>query len=668
MGPTILAIGDDPDELNALKSLARGALPGCTVLTALNGSDGIEVARSRDPDAILLESDGQGTDAFEVCRALKADERQRDIPVIFVTSRDADRESRIKAWDSGAEALLSKPLTAEELAAQVRVMVRLKAASRAQRAEEALRDSEEQFRAMFQTAAVGIAQAEAGTGQWVRVNDRMCEITGYSAEELLSMRVSDITHPDDRLRDWDAFQRVVRGDAPEFRMEKRYLRKNGTIVWVNVNMTVIRGAEGRPLRTVATIEDISDRKWAEAQAATLLAEVDASRKVLLSVVEDEKRSQRALRRSERSYRLLFEANPHPMWIYDLETLRFLAVNDLAVRHYGYTRDEFLAMTLRDIRPADDLPRFLDNVAHASALVQESGPWRHRKKDGEIIIVEVSFHGLEWMGRSARVVLAVDITSREHARLQLEASENALGRLNLELEQRVLDRTADLSAANEELESFAYAVSHDLRAPLRAMTGFSLAILQDHPDSLTDEARHHLEQIQKASDNMRHLIDGLLLLSRSTRGELRHDRVDLSDMAGRLCEELARAEPARGVAWHVEGGLTAWGDARMLEAVMRNLLNNAWKFTAGSDAPAVRVFAEHDGERLWYCVADSGAGFDPRHADRLFKPFQRLHRQDEFPGLGIGLATVRRVVHRHGGTLSATGAVGQGATFRFQLPS
>ncbi len=248
------------------------------------------------------------------------------------------------------------------------------------------------------------------------------------------------------------------------------------------------------------------------------------------------------------------------------------------------------------------------------------------------------------------------------------ARSALSQLNAELERRVLERTAELSAANQELDSFAYAVSHDLRAPLRAMSGFSLAIIEDYGQSLPDEALDQLAHVRKASLNMGQLIDGLLALSRSSRGELQRDQVDLSAMANRLCEELARTEPSRGMAWHVEAGLTAWGDTRMLEAVMSNLLGNAWKYTAGCAAPSVRVYAELDGGRRCYCVADNGVGFDMRHADRLFRPFQRLHRQEEFPGMGIGLATVQRVVHRHGGVVFATAAVGQGATFRFHLPS
>jgi len=558
----ILAIDDNRDNLATLKAVAQDVLPGCALLTALNGPDGIELARTEDPDVILLDIVMPGMDGFEVCRRLKADEGLRDIPVVFLTALKTDRESRIKALDAGAEAFLSKPLDEQELVAQVRAMARLKAASREKRltnehlaelvaertwqlelelaerkrAEAALRESEEQFRAMFQVASIGMAQADVRTGHWLRVNDRMCQITGYSAEELLTLHVPEVTHPEDRARDWEAFQRVVRGEAPEYRLEKRYVRKDGTVVWVNVNMTVIRDAEGRPVRTIATIEDVAERKRVETQTRELLAEVDASRRVLLSVVEDEKRA-----------------------------------------------------------------------------------------------------------------------------------ETALSQLNAELEQRVLDRTAELSAANQELDSFAYAVSHDLRAPLRAMSGFSVAMLEDFGASLPDKARGYLDQIRKASQNMGQLIDGLLALSRSTRGELQRDRIDLSAMAERLCQELARTEPTRTVDWRVEPRLTAWGDARMIEVVMMNLLSNAWKYTAGCAAPSVRVHAERQGGRLMYCVTDNGAGFDMRHADRLFKPFQRLHRQDEFPGIGIGLATVQRVVHRHGGTLSATAAVGQGATFRFHLP-
>jgi len=241
------------------------------------------------------------------------------------------------------------------------------------------------------------------------------------------------------------------------------------------------------------------------------------------------------------------------------------------------------------------------------------------------------------------------------------------RLNADLERRVEARTIELTAANKELESFAYAVSHDLRAPLRAMTGFSQALLEDHGGRLDGEAKVFLEQITIAVHKMGELIDGLLVLSRCTRGGLRHDRLDLSALAAAILDELARSEPGRTVTRQIEPRLAAWGDERMIGVVLRNLLGNAWKYTAKTAEPLIRIFTQQQEGERFFCVADNGAGFDMGHADKLFQPFQRLHRQDEFPGLGIGLATAQRIIHRHGGELRAVAEPGRGAIFSFSLP-
>jgi PAS domain S-box-containing protein len=249
---------------------------------------------------------------------------------------------------------------------------------------------------------------------------------------------------------------------------------------------------------------------------------------------------------------------------------------------------------------------------------------------------------------------------------LKAAEAALRDLNVSLEARVAQRTVELTAANQELESFAYAISHDLRAPLRAMSGFSVALQEDYGDTLTGDAKRYLDQIDLASRKMSDLVDGLLTLSRSTRGELRHDPVDLSVLARRRLDRLAHGEPLRHVTIEVETDLHALGDVRMLEVVIDNLVDNAWKYTGRTAAPCIRVHAGTVNGLRGFCVSDNGAGFDMAHAARLFQPFQRLHRQEEFPGTGIGLATVQRIVHRHGGEIVAQGKPDEGACFCFTL--
>jgi light-regulated signal transduction histidine kinase (bacteriophytochrome) len=246
------------------------------------------------------------------------------------------------------------------------------------------------------------------------------------------------------------------------------------------------------------------------------------------------------------------------------------------------------------------------------------------------------------------------------------AERRLEALNRSLERRVRERTDALEGANAELEAFSYSVSHDLRAPLRALDGFSLALLEDYGDRLDADAADYLERIRGASQRMARLIDDLLMLSRVTRRDMTLGEVDLTALARTIGAELAADEPGRKVALTVAENMWVSGDAQLLDVAVRNLLGNAWKFTSRAQNAQVTVGVEdREGERVYY-VRDNGAGFDAAYADKLFAPFQRLHGEDEFPGTGIGLATVQRIVRRHGGRVWAEGATGRGATVWFTL--
>jgi PAS domain S-box-containing protein len=369
----------------------------------------------------------------------------------------------------------------------------------------------------------------------------------------------------------------------------------------------------------------------------------------------------ALEDSERRYRAQFESAPQPMWVYDAESLAFLVVNEAAITHYGYSRDEFMRMTLRDIRPPEDVPQLIQVIGETRERTQSEARARHKRRDGEIIHVELALHAIEWEGRSAGTVIAYDVTSCVKA-------EQAWAQINRTLEAQVRRRTEELQLANSELEAFSYSVSHDLRGPVAAIQAFCGVLAKRHGASLPPEAAHYVQRISAGASQMNELIVDLLSLSRVAREPIQTERVDLAAVAGTVVAGLRERFPQREVEVSIENALYAMCDRRLITVVFENLIGNAWKFTSQVPHAQIRI-ARHAPAGQWttIVVADNGAGFDSAYSEKLFKPFQRLHSASEFEGTGIGLAIVQRVVVRLGGKVWAESTAGQGARFYVSLP-
>jgi signal transduction histidine kinase len=250
--------------------------------------------------------------------------------------------------------------------------------------------------------------------------------------------------------------------------------------------------------------------------------------------------------------------------------------------------------------------------------------------------------------------------------QIQRRDDELQGARFGLEKRVEERTRQLVAANRELEAFSYSVSHDLRNPLETISGYSYILLQEYGNKLDSEGKNHLEEVNAATKRMAQLIDDLLALAHATTTAMHRERVNLSEMANAISNDLKRKDPQRNVEFKIANDMMADADASLLRVAMENLLSNAWKYTSTREDARIEVGCKFDAGCNVFYVRDNGAGFDPKQIDRLFKPFQRLHSKSEFPGTGVGLATVQRIIHRHGGQIWAEASPGQGATFYFML--
>jgi PAS domain S-box-containing protein len=367
-----------------------------------------------------------------------------------------------------------------------------------------------------------------------------------------------------------------------------------------------------------------------------------------------------LSESRAQYRRLLETAQEGIWVTDTDN-KITFVNARMAEMLGYTTDELLAASASNFMDEEGREIARKNQERRRQGLKENFEFKFQRKDGSDLMALVAATPLsntsgEYSGALAMVA---DITARKRAEAEIQ-------KLNAELEQRVNERTAQLSVVNKELEAFSYSVSHDLRAPLRTLDGFSRMLLSDYQHCLDEQGQHFLNRIRLGSENMGQLIDALLHLSRVSRTELQFEQVNLSDLVRMIQDDLQEQNPGRQVEFICADELISRGDRGLLRIVFTNLLNNAWKFTR-KQAQARIEFGSltHDGQQVYF-IRDNGVGFDMTYANKLFGAFQRLHHVNEFEGTGIGLATVERIIHRHGGKIWAEAALNEGAAFYFTL--
>jgi PAS domain S-box-containing protein len=502
------------------------------------------------------------------------------------------------------------------------------------KAEESVKELKDVKFALNQSTIVAITNKQ---GIITYVNEAFCKISKYSEQELLGQnhRIINSGHHSHQFF-IDMWKTIASGSVWKNEIKNR--AKDGTYYWVDTTIVPFLDAHGKSYQYIAIRHDITERKRVEEELRNSLKDVTDIKFALDQST------------------IVAITNKQGIITY---------VNEAFCKISKYSEQELLGQNHRIINSGHHPHQFFidmwKTIASGSVWKNEI---KNRAKDGTYYWVDTTIVPfLDANGKSYQyIAIRHDITERKRIE-----EENL--KLTNELEKRVIERTtqlAQLEAMNKELESFSYSVSHDLRAPLRSIDGFSNLLLRGYSDALDKKGQEYLQFIRSDSQRMAQLIDELLNLSRLTRGDLNRQAVNLTDQAKNIVQTLQKQEPNRSIEFVTVEELEANGDEHLLRAVLENLLGNAWKFTSKINNPRIEFGITTIANKPTYFVRDNGAGFEMDYADKMFGAFQRLHKMEEFPGTGIGLATVQRIIHRHGGEVWAEGKINQGATFYFTL--
>ncbi len=497
---------------------------------------------------------------------------------------------------------------------------------------EALLKSEERFRATFEQAAVGIAHVGL-KGEWINVNSKLCEIVGYSREELSLMTFQDITHPADLNTDLSYLAQSLAGSIETYAMEKRYFRKDRSIVWINLTVSMTRDVDGNPDYFIAVVEDISVR-------------IEA-----LKAIKDR----------EASYHFLADSMPQIVWT---------SAPDGKLDYYNQRWFDYTGMTMEETQGWGWQP-----VLHPDDLQNCVEHWTHAFTTGEPYEVDYRFkrasdgvyrwhlgRALPRRNESGEILQWVGTCTDIDDFMQAQA---ALQRMNAELEERVDERTVELTRSNEALQQFAYVASHDLQEPLRMVGSYTQLLARRYQGKLDDRADQYIAYAVDGVTRMQTLIQDLLAFSRVGAHEYIFQRISVKQVLDAVLLNLQEAIKEKGATVTVNSLPTVPADEAQLVSLFQNLIENALKY-CGDEPPHVHISARQLDREWLFTVKDNGIGIDPQFTDRIFVIFQRLHSRAEYSGTGIGLAICKKIVERHNGRIWVESELGKGSLFSFTL--